>query len=597
MSNWYIILIIAFLFLLFAGYKEWKRKNRKRLLLRLSASLLAIACLALLAYPFKKTINSGSTGKIILLTEGFSNDSLNNFLKNEKVSLFTTDLAIAKSFVQNIQFIDNLADFFQNHSTDTIHVFGNGFEKSQLDSLNNSSFVFHSPEKYPTVTSVYWKPLLNPGEPLFVQGKYDNNSANEIKISLQGFGETFDSLVVPAHSQKYFSLTTLPKHAGKAVYSLLALSGKDTLQNDPIPLDIQSIIPLKILMFSSSPDFEKTFLKNKLAQAGYEIASSSVISKDRKSKLFINMPSSIPDFLSSSEIEKFDVIITDDEAISQMSASQTARLRTAIEEKGMGLVVKISNSKNNSSFYSRFFPLYSLKQDKKPIIIIRSSTGDNNSYKLKIEEPVCFREENGTQPLLKDDQSNIYASNITYGRGRIVATTLNNTYTMGLAGDLNSWQSLWSLLINKAAKKITPVESWQITPTMPFVNEPLMITLKNNAGISQAIVGDSKVYLQKDSLFTYKSEGIYWPVEKGWQFLVQQNGKIKAWYAFESNDWEKLRDYQKQKDTKDYLLKQTPVFFQPSTGQTGSWTSHLKLYLVILFFICCTTLWIEQKLG
>ncbi|MEJ0102070.1 MAG: hypothetical protein WDO19_05690 [Bacteroidota bacterium] len=58
----------------------------------------------------------------------------------------------------------------------------------------------------------------------------------------------------------------------------------------------------------------------------------------------------------------------------------------------------------------------------------------SDRYKLKIDDPVCLRYQNSTQVLLQDDQSNIYAANTIYGQGRIVATTLNNTYTLALAG-------------------------------------------------------------------------------------------------------------------------------------------------------------------
>lgn len=595
--SWYIILIVALLFLALVCRKELKRKNRKRLLLRLSAFILAIAGLLFLAFPFKKKNGNKSAGKIILLTEGFANDSLDNFIQNDKASFFTADLSIATFFPgKNVQFISSLTDFFNSRENDTIHVFGNGFSKTELTQLNKSSFVFHSNENIPAITSVYWKQQLKPGEPLHIQGKYDNSSNKKIKISLKGFGETFDSSFIASHSQKEFSLITTPKHEGKAVYSLLVISEKDTLQNEPIALNIQPAAPLKLLLLSSSPDFEKTFLKNKLSQSGYEITARTVISKEKSSQQFINMQPASSDLMSPASLEKFDIIIADDDAIAQLNASQSTNLRLAIEEKGVGLLVKLSTLPKKSSFYSGYFPSFALQQDKKPFITIHSSM-NSNSYKLKIEEPICLRNEKGTQILLKDEQSNIYASNVIYGQGRIVATTLNNTYTLALAGDTRSWESFWSLLLNKAAKKILPAENWDIAPALPLVNEPISLRLNNNMGISQTIIGDSKVYLQKDPLLAYQSEGMYWPAESGWQSLIQQNGKILSWYAFDTGNWKVIRDYQKLKDTKEYTLNHPLKFIQQSAGQSYNWTSHLRLYLVILFFICCSILWVEQKLG
>jgi len=598
MINWYYILIAALLLLVFVCRKEWKRRNRKRLLIRLLASVFAIVSLLSLSHRSKETINIGSNSKIILLTDGFSRDSINNLLSDKNVLLFTTNLSIAKSLPDiKIKFIADLNKFSSEHKNDTIHVFGNGFENEELNSLDQSPFIFHSLQSFPATTSVYWKQRLKPGEALTIQGKYFNNSPREVKISLQGFGEVFDSIKVAGNSQKDFSLTTIPKHTGKAVYSLIAILGNDTLQNEPVPLNIQSTSPLKIFILSSSPDFEKTFLKNKLSQNGYEITASTIISKNRKDEQFVNMHSTTVDLLSSANLEKFDVILTDDDALSQLSVSQSTALRAVIEEKGIGLVVKISNEKNSSSFYSHFFPAFSLQQDKKPFILLRSSVSDSDHYKLKIEEPVCLRYQTGAQTLLKDEQANIYASNIVYGQGRIVATTLNNTYTLALSGDNKSWQSLWSLLLSKAAKKNLPDEEGWVSPALSFINEPSILIVQNNTGTAEGLVGESKIYLEKDSLFPYQSRGAYWPVAKGWQSLIQRNGKIQNWYAFNKNDWKVLRDYQKIDNNKRYAARYPLKFIQQSAGQTGNWASHLKLYLVILFFICCSVLWIEQKLG
>jgi hypothetical protein len=598
MINWYYILIIAVPALAFILWKEIQRRNKKRLWIRLSTSFIAFTGLLTLSYPLKEQEKNAATCKIVLLTDGFIKDSISNLLPGKNASFFTTTLSIAKSFAdKKIQFIADLKKFASEHKNDTIHVFGNGFEKEELNSLNEIAFIFHAPQALPTITSVNWKQQLKPGEPLVLQGKYSNKSAREIKICLQGFGEIFDSIKIAGNTETNFSLQTTPKHTGRAVYSLLTITGNDTLQNEPIPLNIESTSILKILLLSSSPDFEKTFLKNKLSQNGYEITASTVISKNKKNEQFINMRSTAADLFNLSNLEKFDAVITDDEAISQLNGSQSASLRSAIEDKGTGLVVKISNEKNISSFYSRYFPAFSLQQDKRPFILLRSAIDDSNYYKLRIEEPVCLRYQNGAQALLKDDKENIYASNIVFGQGRIVATTLNNTYTLALSGDNPSWQSLWALLLSKASRKKIPDEDCRITPGLALINEPTALITQNNLNTAQAVIGESKIYLQKDSLLSYQSKGIYWPTQKGWQSLIQTNGKIQNWYTFDRNDWKSLRDFQEINDNKKYVSLHPAEFIQQSAGQSGNWTSHLKLYLVILFFICCSILWVEQKLG
>jgi hypothetical protein len=601
MINWYFILAASFGLLSFLFWKEWKRRNKSRLLIRLSASLIAVISLLLSAYPTHEKENSQSTGKVIVLTGGFIADSLKNFLQNKNAGtpVFSNDLSIVQTSRQNkVHYIPDLAAFSDTYVNDTIHVFGSGFTKKVLGLLHDHSFIFHGPPAFSSTSSVYWKQQLKTGEPLTVQGKYVNVTGNEIKILLEAFGEILDSVAISPQSQTDFAVTGIPKHTGKAVYSLIVLSGHDTLQNEPVPLSVQAAPPLKILILSSSPDFEKTFLKNRLSQNGYEITMSTSISKSKNELQFLNTPQSSANQINPSYLERFDVLIADDDALAQLNASGTSSIRSAIEEKGMGLIVKMNGEKNSSSFYANLFPAFQLKQDKKSFSLIHSSINDSDRYKLKIEDPVCLRHQNSTQVLLQDEQSNIYAANTIYGQGRIVATTLNNTYTLALSGENKSWQSLWSLLLDKAARRIIPDETWQSSPAFSYVNEPSAVVLESGSSPSAPCqIGESKIFLEQNSLLRYQWKGTYWPVESGWQSLIQLNGQVQNWYAYNKNNWKTLGDFQKLNATKEYTAAHPVLFIQQAAGQNEKWTSYIKFYLVILFFICCSVLWVEQKLA
>src|SRR5258706_4863603 len=222
MINWYFILAASFVLLVYLFWKEWKRRNKSRLILRLSATLIAVISLLILAYPTNEEENNQSPGKVIVLTDGFIADNLENFLQNKNANtlIFSNDLSIVQASTRNkVQYIPDLAAFSDKYLTDTIHVFGNGFTKNELGLLNDHPFIFHSPPVFSSTSSVYWKQQLKTGEPLTVHGKYVNVSGNEIKILLRAFGETLDSVVIAAKLQADFAVTGIPKHTGKAVYS------------------------------------------------------------------------------------------------------------------------------------------------------------------------------------------------------------------------------------------------------------------------------------------------------------------------------------------------------------------------------------------
>ena len=596
---WYCILVAAFALVAFLSVKEWKRTNRSRLALRLVASLSAVLSIVILSYPDKKEPQQRQSSKVIVLTGGFNTDTLIRLLQtNKSTPHFSTDYSLIQtSPKQKIKWIPDLAGFFSQHAKDSVYILGNGFTNEELSLLKGHSFFYKPTALKPTVSSIHWHKEIKSGAPLTIQGKYDNNSGRDVAIQLLAFGEVCDSLIIKPGIQKEFSLSTVPKHRGRAVYSFLALSGKDTLQNEPVPIEVEYKSPLRILILSSSPDFEKTFLKNRLAQNGYEIIMNTSISKNKNDEQFLNTAKAANTH-TSSYLDNVDVLIADDKSLAQLSASASYAIRSAIEDNGLGMIIKLSDEKSASSFYSQKFPLVQLKQDKKPFIPIHSSLNDSDKYKLKIDEPLCLRSQNDIQPLLQDEQANIYAANYMYGQGRIVATTLNNTYTLALTGNNKAWQSLWALLLDKAAKKTIADKTGYAGMGFSFTDHPTPIVLETNkVAALQRLNANEQISMLQHPTLSYLWQGSYWPRKSGWQTLIQGDGDTKNWFVYDPKNWKDLRDYTKINAMKQYV-KEHPVSFLPQTeGENDKPTSDVKLYLVILFFICCGFLWIEQKLS
>ncbi|MES1217007.1 MAG: hypothetical protein ABUT20_15945, partial [Bacteroidota bacterium] len=302
------------------------------------------------------------------------------------------------------------------------------------------------------------------------------------------------------------------------------------------------------------------------------------------------------DQLTTVYLSKFDVLVADDDALQSLNAPGLSAIRSTIEENGLGLLIKMNDAKKNSSFYSRLFPVDSLKQDNKAVTIIHTAYNDSSNYRLKIDEPAGIRYQPGTQILLQDERANIVAAGAIYGNGKIVATTLNNTFSLALSGNNEAYQSLWSLLLQKTAKKIIPDETWQIDPSFSFVNKPVQIHLETgNPGNVQGQIADSKIYLKQNSSFPFQYNGTYWPVEYGWQSLIKLNGEVDGWYVYKNSDWKKLFNFQKLKETKKYVALHPVAFTENVNRDAGSMTAYLPLLFLILFLICCAFLWIEQK--
>ena len=296
MISWYHIIIIgACLLLLFLLWNEIVRENRSRVVWRVIASVVAVASLTGMALLMvdKRDTPGPVPGEVVLVTAGFHPDSLKNFFEREgkNIPVYATGQPELHQ-LQNIlaTLITDVSFFSGEHAPGVVHVFGNGLTADELQLLNPVPISVHFPNLAPVIHSVHWTKKIHTGEYLIVQGMFDNHSPKEVKLFLRGLNTTVDSAVVPANSLHDFELQTVPKLTGRAVYALIAVSGKDTLENEPVPVEVEPVDKLNILMLASSPGFENKFLKTWLSQHGYAITTLTAISKNKYDRQFLNTP-------------------------------------------------------------------------------------------------------------------------------------------------------------------------------------------------------------------------------------------------------------------------------------------------------------------
>ncbi|MES1223738.1 MAG: hypothetical protein ABUT20_50045 [Bacteroidota bacterium] len=602
MINWNYILVAACLLLIFLLYKEWVRKKRDRLFGRMAASFLALASFLFMAYPHAEQNSKQALKKIILLTDGFIKDSVEDFLhqNNAGIPVFS-DASVQTGFFAEkpVQSVTDWSSFISKHADDTIHVFGNGFNKETLASLNHHPLVFHASQMLYAVSHIYWKQYLQQGEPLIVQGHYENNSQKKIKILLQAFDAVKDTALIDPFSKRDFELRSIPLHTGKAIYSMAAVADKDTLVREPVPLDVQAAAPLQLLIISSSPDFENTFLKNHLSLQGYQITVNTVVSTNKTNQQFLNTPvqKQVEKF-TVPYLNKFDVLMADEESLQKLSGPELAAVRSSVMDKGTGLLIKMDTQKNARLFYSKPFPGKLIKHDKESFIKLHGSAADSNQFKIKMADAAAIQYTPGTQAVLEDEQSNVYAAAISYGNGRIVATTLQNTYSIALAGDKKAYQQLWWWLLHKAAKKIYPAESWQTNPFISGINQQVqLLTEGNDAERKKASLQQTSIYLRQDELLPFQWHASYWPAANGWQPLPQLTAQSGEWYVYNAADWKQIADYNRMTETKKYAAVHPVLTAGAADKKSGSFAISRTLLALIVFLGSCIFLWVEQKMG
>ncbi len=604
MPQWnYVIIAMSLLLLCFLLWKEVTRANKLRLIWRITATVLAVVSLACIALPvtikLKETV--AASKEAILLTEGFNKDSVRLFLNNtsKKYSAYTTDPGVLQSAQSFKPKLVSGSEIFNQPSekVKAIHVFGYGLKDDEFEKLNKSVIIFHPAEVPAGITSISWQRKINSGDKLVVQGRFNNNFSKEMKLVLRGLQTNLDSIVIPPNTLANFELSTIPKHLDRAVYTLIAVNKTDTAETEDIPVEVMQPRKIQILMLAASPDFENKFLKNRLSQNGYAVAIRSRISKDKFQKEYANTSAISLDHISSVALDKFVVLIADAAELASISKSELKIIQTEVQNKGLGLIVKADSSISSASFYLKNFSFTRGKDNRGKVASFFLKGASDNTLKLSVELPVFLRSHPGTQSLISDDKSSVFVNSMIYGNGKIIITTLENTYTLLLSGNYKNYDEIWSLLLSKAAKKLLPKEAVVISPALPKLNELVILSIQNTDHKSEpGHVWDEKVYLQQDRLLPFIRTGIYWPRQTGWMPIVDIEGKINWLYIYKNNDWSALNASDKLRATRIYASKNIPFKSKNNKVKKDVPFSVPDIYFFIIFIISSGFLWLEKKL-
>lgn len=592
MSWTILVLSICFLMAVFAVWKEYARVKKANLVLRIAAALLAVAALACIALPvhYSKSVTALDDHSAMLLTAGFNADSLSNY---KHTQLFTANREIKKAQPgAKLIRLDELRT--DSPAITRLHVFGYGLTENELKQIAPLPVIFHSPGMPAGIIAVDWNEKLRSGEILKVQGRYKNELDRPVRLVLSGLNTLLDTVSIAAKTSRDFELKASPKNTGRAVYRLQAIAGKDTLQDEHLPVEITPVKELKIWILSASPNFETKFLKNWLAENGFSVAVRSAISKDKFSNEYVNMPAVKTDHLSSSLLARFDLVIGDLSALKSLSTAENGALKQQVTQAGLGVIIRADSSSKTGSWLQRDFPVErsGVKETRPVAVIINGQNGRSAGLKI---DPTFIKFQEGTQPLVNDGQKHVLVNSSLAGGGRLVFTTLNNTFNWMLAGDRDDYAAFWSLLIGKAVRKDTANEQWSVSPSLPVVDQPVSLSLETTASPGRIRAGRSALSPAQNPFIAFEWNNKYWPSVAGWQTVAQNNGMAAWWYAFDTHDWQRVKAAEKITATRRYAAENARPDSVTKQIHEKMQIAVPKIYFYLLLLIACTFLWVEGK--
>lgn len=584
MSAWNMIVIsMGVILLVFICRKEFIRANKARLAWRMVASVIAVVCIACMGLSITFTPSGIESGnEAIVLTEGADENSIQEFNKVQKQKLV----------------IYQPDDLFQGKHMkyDSLHVFGYGFSDDELQMLKGSKLVFHPAKITNGIVAIDWNRNIDKGKELLLQGTYTNRNSFPIVLMLNGFNTILDSFTVAPQKEMNFRLHTIPKQNGKAIYTLSALHGKDTLEKEPIPIEVITQSPVKVLMLASSPDFENRFVKDWLSQNGYAVVTKTAISANKFDKTFLNAGSVSLDRFTPNLLDSFDVLLSDENALLSLSKPEQENIYNQVALKGMGMIIRSDTIHSSKEWFTGPFQLYA-SQGKQPThLSIHMMNDEMHRAVLPVEQPLFIRYRTGMQSLATDSAGNIIVGMIAEGAGKIAFTTLYNTYNWLLAGNTANYYSFWSDLLQKVARQKNPKTSVEISSSLPVEQEPVSIIYGTNSYASPSLeINGKKIALAENENLTDHWHGTYWPTKPGWQPGMTAQGINNNWYVYDKHDWKYVAAQKKMSATKQYAQNPGKSVKNEVIDGTRAQVPVPLAYFFLPFIICCGFLWMERK--
>lgn len=587
----YIVLIICLLLLAFMLYKEIGRINKARLFWRILASITTVCCFALLVIPIK--YNSGlkqNANEITLITEGANPDTVAKVKGIKYVIASSETKGIKTNQIPDLSYL-----LATNKNIRKLNIYGYGLSDEELKNLKGYELNFHPSEPPTGIISASWQSKIKTTEQLNVQGIYQNTSNKKVKLLLKGLGNSIDSILVEAKSNRSFSFKSQPKQIGKAVYRLISFQGKDTLSKEPVPFLVGEQIPMKVLILASFPDFEYKFLKKWLYDNQYPLAFRSQISKNKYSSDFLNMDSLNLNRINASSLKKFDVLIIDEEELAAISQEERTAIDIAINS-GLGLFIKISNPKPTTTLGGKFSRFESpASKDKQLGLSLKEE--NYKLGKLPLEQTLFLKTSQNDQPLIADVSGKILVNSTIKGSGKVVVSSVASTFNWLLSGKTYDYTTYWSEILSKTARKKLEIQSVKTLPQFPSVNEQtrFVIDLAESGKVPSLKIDSIKLAPRQNIELPFEWDTIFWPTTYGWNNL-SVNQSAEPFYVYKKEDWQALKNQQNINYTLQFINRTKNQ--QLKTAVTDiSFQEEVSIWWFFIGFVFASAfLWYESRI-
>ncbi len=188
-------------------------------------------------------------------------------------------------------------------------------------------------------------------------------------------------------------------------------------------------------------------------------------------------------------------------------------------------------------------------------------------------------------------------SSMRAGLGKLVFSTLNNTYNWMLAGDDRDYTAYWSLLIDKAARKTTLSKSLEVLTDVPQVNREINVQVLSATQPDSVSVSGIKPAFAQSAWTPFLWSGKFWSSKQGWQTVANIKGSADDVYIFGENDWAGIKNSRKIFVTNSYANKNLLNYTHEQQKADKISRQLPKIWFYLLFLVAVAFLWAEAKFS
>lgn len=555
------------------AYLEFRRANRRLLVVRISATAIAVSALAVLGIQAGKAPEIQSKG----LTSA---------------TLLTPQLAL-KHAGREIRLPD--VAFLRRHypSIRQLTILGNGLEPWDFDVLQRIGLIFRTPEEAttdkPAIRRISYPRTVKLGEFVRIQGEVRGKMASTVHVDPPHGAEAVADV---RNDDRFEIVTATPPAPGRYLWKVKVGDVDET-----IGIAVEAPDLPRVLTLESSPKIDTGRLRQWFSANGGQFLTRSLVSRDRY-RFASSAPPAI-EFGSVDEalLRKFDIVVMDDGALKLLAPTERDALERAVRDEGLGILIAIDSAARYDDF---FLPwrLRRIETDGAGIRTTRLKWHSTVTQPVTVEDAEIVSEK---LALVRDTQDRILAAAAKRGRGTVVATLVRDTWRWPLQNDPASFAEYWSRLLTAAARPHDK-GNWSLVSGFDgpiFVDQPLELLWTHPSAEVGVLVGPdqqtARIEFAQDAANSSKWRAKFWPRKPGWYSIGQP---AFSFYVSPADSWSAFQTARRTEATRQFAALYPAVGLEKDRHVASFVRSDAIMAIsFVMFVLTAGFLWIERRLA